>query len=237
MESAIWVQILHEAVYVSFQANKLGQLIDDYCKQKHGFIFVYYQYIAVLTFKKMFWILPAIIFYDWISFRWCFSDKKSPQVSRILLSLWADLNSPVVWMVWFFLWSSIHLVSFPSPLGTVPNAQTTIDITVFFMRHIIFISLAYLFSLFHFHCWKVLFLDLIFWTGYVGPFVFQNRRKCYRFNFQWYILVCALWFSVFFVSVSLGSFWAYSWRLTYPHITSILKPLLLLPGKFPRRNV
>ena len=32
-------------------------------------------------------------------FHWSLSDTKSPQVSRILLSILADLNKDVVWMV------------------------------------------------------------------------------------------------------------------------------------------
>ena len=65
-------------------------------------------------------------------------DRKSPQVSRTLLSILADLNTAVVWMV-----SSQPLISkSTSPFVTVLNAPITIGITVTFMFHIFFSSLA-----------------------------------------------------------------------------------------------
>ena len=70
------------------------------------------------------------------------SDSKSPQVSRTLLSILVDLNNAVVCMV-----SARPLISKSfSPctklLVTVPNATITIPITVTFMFHIFFSSLA-----------------------------------------------------------------------------------------------
>ena len=63
---------------------------------------------------------------------WSLSDSKSPQVSRTLLNILADLNN-VVWMV-----STRPLISKSSspcinPLVTVPRAPITIGITVTFM--------------------------------------------------------------------------------------------------------
>ena len=66
------------------------------------------------------------------------SDNKSPQVSRTLLSILADHNNNVVWMV------SIRPVIFKSfsscthPLVTVSRAPITIGITVTFMFHSFF---------------------------------------------------------------------------------------------------
>ena len=63
------------------------------------------------------------------------SDNKSFQVSWTLLSILANLNNAVVWMV------SIRPVIFKfsspcvKPLVTVPRAPTTISITVTFMFH------------------------------------------------------------------------------------------------------
>ena len=66
---------------------------------------------------------------------WDVRDCKCTQVTRILLSILADLNNAVVSMV-----STCSLISkSPSPftnlLGIVPNALITIGITVTFMLH------------------------------------------------------------------------------------------------------
>ena len=84
-------------------------------------------------------------------------DSKSPQVSRILLSILADLNNAVVWMVSFHL----QISSFYSPLGKhlgiVPRAPITTGITVTFMVHSFFLvlsqdlSICFFFALFDFY--------------------------------------------------------------------------------------
>ena len=68
-------------------------------------------------------------------FHWSLRDSKSPQVSRILLSILADLNNAVVWMV-----STPPLISkssspFINPFVTVPRAPIIIDINVTFIFH------------------------------------------------------------------------------------------------------
>ena len=75
-------------------------------------------------------------------FHWSLSNSKSPQVSRILLSILAVLNNVVVWMV-----STRSLISkssspFNNHLVTVPKASITIGIIVTFMFHSFFNSLA-----------------------------------------------------------------------------------------------
>ena len=71
-------------------------------------------------------------------FHWSLSDSKSPQVSRILLSILAVLNNAAVWMV-----STRPPTSKPSStLVTVPNAPITIGIIVTCMFHSFFNSLA-----------------------------------------------------------------------------------------------
>ena len=69
---------------------------------------------------------------------WSLSDNKSPQVSRTLLSILADLNYAVIWMV-----STRPVISKSSspctnPLVTVPRAPITISIIVTFMFHSFF---------------------------------------------------------------------------------------------------
>ena len=89
------------------------------------------------------------------------SNIKSPQISRTLLSTHADFNNAVVWTV------SVHPLFSKSsslctnPLVTVPNSPNTISVTVTFMFHSFFSSLARssylsLFSLpFNFTLWSV----------------------------------------------------------------------------------
>ena len=74
-------------------------------------------------------------------FHWSLSDK-SPEVSWTLLSILADLNNVVVWMV-----STRPIISkssspFTNPLVTVPRAPITIGIIVTFMFYSFFNSLA-----------------------------------------------------------------------------------------------
>ena len=64
---------------------------------------------------------------------WTLSDNKSSQISRTLLSILADHNNPVVWMV-----STRPLISkssgpYTNPLLTEPRAPITIGIIVTFM--------------------------------------------------------------------------------------------------------
>ena len=71
-----------------------------------------------------------------IIFHWCLNDWKSPQASRILLSILDDLNSLVVWMVSNCVLISNSSSSLTNPLVTLSSAQITNGITVTFMFHI-----------------------------------------------------------------------------------------------------
>ena len=77
-------------------------------------------------------------------FHWSLSDSKSPQVSRTLLSILADLSNAVVWMVSF-----LSLVSLPQfffkLLESVPSAPVTTSITVTYVFHIFFCFLLLFF--------------------------------------------------------------------------------------------
>ena len=70
-------------------------------------------------------------------FQWSLSDK-SPQVSMTLLSILADLNNGVVWMVSTspFIYKSSS--SFINPLEIVPRVPIIIGINVTFIFHIFF---------------------------------------------------------------------------------------------------
>ena len=75
-------------------------------------------------------------------FHWSLSHSKSPQVSRILLSILAVLNNAVVWMVSTRPPTSNSTTPFTNPLVTVPNAPIKIGIIVTCMFHSFFNSLA-----------------------------------------------------------------------------------------------
>ena len=75
-------------------------------------------------------------------FHWSLSDSKSPQVSRIRLSILAFLNNAVVWIVSTRPLTSESSRPFKNPLVTVPNASITIGTIVTFMFHSFFNSLA-----------------------------------------------------------------------------------------------
>ena len=70
------------------------------------------------------------------------SNSKSPQVSRTLLSILADLSNAVVWMVSPRLLISKSSSPCINPLLTVPRQPITIGINVTFMFHSFFNSLA-----------------------------------------------------------------------------------------------
>ena len=61
------------------------------------------------------------------------SDSKSPQISRALLVILADLSNAIIWMVSLCPLISKFFNSSSNPLVTVPGAPITIGITVTFM--------------------------------------------------------------------------------------------------------
>ena len=103
------------------------------------------------------------------------SDSKSPQVSRTLLSILADLNNATVWMVSTHLLISKSFGPCAKPLVTVLSTPITIGITVTFMFHSFFSSLARSWYLSLFFCW--LSLSLLIWWRLNDLFVSQNPRQ------------------------------------------------------------
>ena len=70
------------------------------------------------------------------------NDCKSPQVSRTLLSILADSNNAVIWIVSTRPLISKYSSPCTSPLVTVPSTQITIGITIIFMLRSFFRFLA-----------------------------------------------------------------------------------------------
>ncbi len=86
--------------------------------------------------QSVYFTAPA----DWAN--WSLSDKKSPQLSRVLLSILADLNNAVVWMVSIRPVISKSSSPCTNPSATVPRAPITIGIIVTFMFHSLINSLS-----------------------------------------------------------------------------------------------
>ena len=71
-------------------------------------------------------------------FHWSFSDSKSPQVSRAILTILADLNNIVVWMFSTRPSLSISSSPFNNSSVTVSRTPITIGINVTFVFYIFF---------------------------------------------------------------------------------------------------
>ena len=133
-------------------------------------------------------------------FHWSTSDSKSPQVSRSLLKILADLSNSVVWMV--FPRSVIS--KFPSLytkyLVTIPSAPIKIGITVTFMFHSSLVRSRYvsLFVFFQFYpvvsrnsivhssagsLFYWLSQGLVVWSRLGDTFVSQNPREFCEYHF------------------------------------------------------
>ena len=111
---------------------------------------------------------------------WSLRDSKSPQVSRTLLSILANLNNMVIWMV--SIWPLISKSSSPftKHLVTVPSTPITIGFTVTFM----------------FHCFlEVLWQGLRTYLSFPlrllllrGPLVMQSPLFC-KFSFFFLLII------------------------------------------------
>ena len=96
--------------------------------------FNYYYSTALRVFSHQRWLMV---------FHRRLSDSKSPQVSRTLLNIRADLNADVR-MISTRPFISKSSSSFTNSLVTVSNAPITIDITVTLMLHCLFVFFGFL---------------------------------------------------------------------------------------------
>ena len=78
-----------------------------------------------------------------MDFRRSLTESKSPHVSRTPISTRVDVNNVVVWMVCTRPLISNSFSPCTNPLVTVPSAPFTIGITVTFIFHSFFSSLAW----------------------------------------------------------------------------------------------
>ena len=141
-------------------------------------------------------------------FHWSLSDRKSPHVSRTLLSILAVLNNVVVWIVSTRPPTSKSSSPFSNRLVPVPNAPITIGIFVSCMFHSFFSSLArsrYLsffshsfsfilwsagsakstiFQVLFFFCW--LLLSLVFWPR-LWVLLYSSWLR-YTLNVSWFTI-------------------------------------------------
>ena len=107
-------------------------------------------------------------------FHWSLSNSKSPRVSRTFLSILADFNNAVIWMV-----STCPLISkssspFTHLLGIVPYVPITIGIIVTFMFHSLLSSPA----MSWYFC---LFIDII---------TFSSRLFLLLFRIPIFLILC-----------------------------------------------
>ena len=125
-------------------------------------------------------------------FHWSLSDNKSPQVSRTILSILANLNNTVVWMVSivilfpspllsncsdrtnnnFFLQQGLGNPLFPHFLSVLPSGQPE-------RQSLLFGWFSSFFSFFFF----LISLGLVVWPRLDDPFVSQNRREVFASYF------------------------------------------------------
>ena len=77
-----------------------------------------------------------------MAFHKSLSDRKSLQVSRTLLSILADLNKAVVWLLCIRPLISKFFIPGTNSLVTVPSTPITIGITVTFLFYSFFSSVA-----------------------------------------------------------------------------------------------
>ena len=113
-----------------------------------------------------------------VVFHWSLGDNKSPQISRIFLSIMDDLRNAVVWIVSTRTFISKSSTPLTNPLVTFPKAPITIGTTVTFMFH----------SFFHFPSKvRVLILLSAFFQLYI---VVSRDNKVHNYASSFYYYHC-----------------------------------------------
>ena len=111
-----------------------------------------------------------------MAFHWNLRDSKSPQVSKTLLLILADLNYSVVWLVFTCPHISKSSSLFTNLMGIVKCALTTSGITVTFTFRCCFTSLANL------KCSSVFLLSFNFtpWSAGTALLLFLSSFSRHR---------------------------------------------------------
>ena len=123
------------------------------------------------------------------------SDSKFSLVFETLLIILADLNNVVVQMIFILPLISCSPSLFSRPLRTIPNAPTTIGITVTFIflsffsflaksKYLLIVSFSFIFILFSTETTKstvIFFLLINAWLGLSDVLVSQSPREFYVF--------------------------------------------------------
>ena len=115
---------------------------------------------------------------------WSLCDSKSPQVSRILLSILADLCYVVVWMVSICPLTSESSRPHANPLVTVPRTPFTFGIIVLFMFHSFFSSLATSCYLSFFSISFILIAKSINWQDLIFFFIITCSSRLDKFRWS-----------------------------------------------------
>ena len=146
-------------------------------------------------------------------------SDKSLQVSRSLLSILADFNNAVVWMVSTRPVISKSSSSCTNPLVTVPRAPITIDIIATFMFHNFSQYLSIFSSIFNFTLWSAIFIIILFCEFFTpalaGGFSLESKRQ------QVYSSLLKFFFGLWPISTILKFGW-------YPLILLFPSPRLLV---------
>ena len=88
------------------------------------FLFVISQVLLLLLFTYVSFFFPLM------TFNWSLSNSKPPHVSRTLLSILADFDNALVWMVSTHVLVSNFSSTFTNPLMTVPSEPIIIIIII-----------------------------------------------------------------------------------------------------------
>ena len=142
-------------------------------------------------------------------FSWKLSGSKSPQVSRTLLSILANLNNAVIWMV--FARSLISNSSSPliKPFEIIQSAPITINITISLMFHNFFLVLWWGLST----CLSSCFL----WFSPCGPL-------------GWLSILFGRFYFLFFVFHYYYYYYLQQMEINHPCLCNDVFELTLLPG-------
>ena len=146
-----------------------------------------------------------------LEFEW----QQVPQVTRTLLSILTDLENAVVWIVSTrpFISKSSHPCT--NPIVTVLSARIPIGITVAFMFHSVFSSLA-----------RSMYLSLLSLFKTFHPMICRDRKVHYSAGslFCWLIIYSS---RVFHISISWWFFtgvWVTASLLKSPELVSVFWP-------------